>query len=647
MSSLPALSSLLKQAHIDDHDEILKAANSTLKQSKGDLEAQHVKVAALLKLDRFNEAIYTFETGGDRLKEKARLEYAYALYKTGKPAEAAEIARQGAERGYQHVEAQASYRMEDFARAAELYAQLDQRLEEDAEADIRINSFAADAQLEWAGRGELVNRQKASRREDMDSFEIMYNAGCDSIAQGLLGRADVLLKRARDLCSKLEDMTEEEKQAELLPITLQQVYVLARQGKNEEAGRLSSGVNADSITDASTKYIAQVNQIAANASPPNPFLAQRLIAKDIETLKPDYPFRYQESVMQQNRFATDLQALKFGGTAASTADTISKQPSPNLDPYYNLLSVVNAAAHARSQTGKEALKHIVPLLEKRPNDVGLILTIVQLYVLTGNSASAAALLERFLGRLEQAAGAAELKARFAPAVVGTLVSLYDATGRREQIRTELLKAATYWRRKSKDHHSAGVVHLLKATGSSLLDSQDPEHHNLANEIFTELHQQDENDRYAAAGLLAASLEASNASSLRPIDDLVASIDVDSLENAGIAQPPSSAAAVTTRKRPAEDTKPKKPKKIRKSRLPKDFDPNKQPDPERWLPLRDRSTYRPKGKKGKARQTMLAQGAAPTADSDGSRPGTPGGEVVKAKQPGGAAGKKKKGKSGKW
>lgn len=42
-----------------------------------------------------------------------------------------------------------------------------------------------------------------------------------------------------------------------------------------------------------------------------------------------------------------------------------------------------------------------------------------------------------------------------------------------------------------------------------------------------------------------------------------------------------------------DDKKKKKQKKRKIRLPKHHDPNVKPDPERWLPRRDRSTYRPK------------------------------------------------------
>ena len=103
-----ALSSLLKKATIEDHEEVLKACNATLKQSKGDLNAHHVKVVALLKLDRFDDVIRVLEEGGDKLKQKAQLEHAYALYKLGELEEARSLANGVSDdRGARHVEAQA------------------------------------------------------------------------------------------------------------------------------------------------------------------------------------------------------------------------------------------------------------------------------------------------------------------------------------------------------------------------------------------------------------------------------------------------------------------------------------------------------------------------------------------------------------
>jgi signal recognition particle subunit SRP72 len=105
------LSSLLGLASITDHEQVLNACESTLAKSPADAQAQHVKIVALLNLDRFQEAVTAVEAGGEQIKKTARLEYAYALYKNGQAAKAAEVAGQDSssesDRGLRHVEAQA------------------------------------------------------------------------------------------------------------------------------------------------------------------------------------------------------------------------------------------------------------------------------------------------------------------------------------------------------------------------------------------------------------------------------------------------------------------------------------------------------------------------------------------------------------
>lgn len=393
-AAVSSLATLLKQTHIDDDEEVLRAANAALKQSKGDLDAQHVKVVALLKLDRFEEALRALEQGGAALQRKAQLEHAYALYKSGDPAAAARLAHGQTPRAFRHVEAQAAYRHEDFSRAAELYRELASDPAGDADADLRVNGGAADAQLEWAGQGHAVQKKKPSR-EDLEAFETAYNAACGSIARGELAQAEVLLKRARDLCNALDDLSDEDKQAELLPIAVQQIYVLVRLGREREAEALAEQLDVESVPGLSTRHIAQINKIAGSGADANPYLTQRFVSRDVATLKSDLPFKFQTAALQQNRFAADLLALKFDGTADSTQQTLSKTALPSTDAFYTSSSVINAAAHAQNRTGKEGLRHILPVLERRPNDVGLILTVAQLYVLAGNPASATSLLERF------------------------------------------------------------------------------------------------------------------------------------------------------------------------------------------------------------------------------------------------------------
>ena len=90
------LSALLARLDLNDgtvdHDKILQAVNAQLAKSKNNVDLQHIRAVALLKLDRFDDALRQFEQGGDKLKQKAPLEYAYALYKTGKLDEASKVA---------------------------------------------------------------------------------------------------------------------------------------------------------------------------------------------------------------------------------------------------------------------------------------------------------------------------------------------------------------------------------------------------------------------------------------------------------------------------------------------------------------------------------------------------------------------------
>lgn len=356
-----------------------------------------------------------------------------------------------------------------------------------------------------------------------------------------------------------------------------------------------------------SRAIAQNNSLAS-AKHENPFLTQRIFDSVPNLTHTEKHFEHQASILQRNRYTIDLQAQKYSGVATSTASIISKS-SPTISPYINSLSVINVAAHAKNETGKASLKAILPLLEKRPNDVGLILVVIQLYILTNNPGPAISLLETFFKRLEESTKASDLDVRFAPGLVALLISLYRLSGRKAPIKVELGKAASHWRRKSKPS-----ISLLRAAGASLLESSNPEDRSAAGEIFSSLRSQDASDRIAIAGYVAAyatsSLDkvSSDLDKLTPISRLITGIDASALEEAGIPTLPAPSTQASKKRTldPASSTQKKK-QKLSKKRTPKDFEEGKKMDPERWLPLRDRSTYRPKGKKGKKKAADLTQG----------------------------------------
>ncbi|KAE8340878.1 hypothetical protein BDV24DRAFT_58538 [Aspergillus arachidicola] len=641
-----SLSSLLQRTSIDDHEEVLRSSNAALAKSKSDIQAQHVKVVALLKLDRYEDALRVFEEGGDALKKRAALEYAYTLYKTANLDEAIEVVSQVAnDRGARHLEAQTTYRAEKFRRAADLYEELtkDEAALANEANDLRINAWAVDAQLQWKGYPDYVRHNRPTR-DDLEAFETVYNAACLSIAKGEFGQGEMLLKRAKELCRTSEDLTPEDKAAELLPIAVQQLYVLIRQGKSEEAESVLEEISVNDISELSTKRVALNNITLVRDTTTNPYALYKSLHATPVSIDNDKLFDYQDNIVTGNVHAADLLVQKYDGIIRSTSKALSQAPYPSAKPNVNLLSVYNAAAHARGQAGTPALKAILPALERRPKDIGLALTAVQLYVTEGNTTSAITTLEKSLQLLEDSISEQDKEVRFNPGLLGILVSLYKLEGRRVQIRSELAKAAAYWQ-----EHVEAPSSLLRAAAQSLLHSSDRSDLTTAGDLFKSLYQKDRNDSFAIAGYVAsqatldyAKIE-SQVDTLPPIDDLISGVDVNALESAGISPPSSAAAAAiaSARKRTSGDKQGRATKRVRKSRLPKDYDASKTPDPERWLPLRDRSSYRPKGRKGKQRAAERTQGGIVNEKAEESP--APVAQQQKSQGGGGANKKKKKGK----
>ncbi|KAJ5584287.1 uncharacterized protein N7459_004087 [Penicillium hispanicum] len=640
-----SLSSLLQRATIDDHEEVLQSCNEALAKSSTDLHAQHIKVIALLKLDRYEDALRVIEAGGDALKKRAGLEHAYALYKCAKWEEAIEaVTRVEGSRGASHLEAQVRYRAEQFRRAAEIYEELSQDKESAGheENDLSINSWATDAQLHWKGESEYVRHDRPSR-EDLESFETSYNAACFNIAKGAYAEGEMLLGRAKNICQTSEDLTPEDRAAELLPIAVQYLYVLIRQGKTEQAESLLQEIAVNDIPELSTKKIARNNIVLARQTAVNPYILYKSLHETPDAINNDRLFDFQNNTLLGNTHAAALLVQKYDGMIRSTAKALSQSSYPSTEASANLQSVYNAAAHAQGQSGQKALKYILPLLERRPKDLGLLLTVVQLYVNAGNTTSAITSMERSLRSLEESFSETDQDARFNPGLLSVLVSLYQLEGRKLQIRSALAQAASYWRNKPEPPAS-----LLRAAATSLLYSDNRSDLASAGELFRSLHQQDPTDRVAIAGYVAsqATLDYSQVESqlnrLPEVSELVADVDLSALESAGIMPSASSSAAAAAafagaRKRAAGGKDGRATKRVRKSRLPKDYDPAKKPDPERWLPLRDRSSYRPKGKKGKQRAAERTQGGVVSEKPDESSAQT------QQKPSGGGGGNAKKNK----
>ncbi|KAF4121784.1 signal recognition particle subunit SRP72 [Geosmithia morbida] len=628
--SAAALGALLRGVSIDDHEEVLKAANAALRSKKDDQTALHTRAVALLNLDRFDDALRAIDEGGDKLDAACRFEKAYALYKLGKLDDAAEVlksidaaaAADTSYRGHSHLAAQVAYRAERFDDAYAVYQRL---LEKDPEAednDIKINMRAVVAQAGWLGGSAHDGDDAQDQVHQLDTFELCYNEACSCISRGILDQAELLLRRAETLCDASDDLTDEDRQAEMQPILAQKAYVQARLGKRQ----------AESWT-------------------------QR--AKSAKL------FSHQYDVVRRNGLIIDLQANKVRGVVDRTDKVISAAQHPSTQSDVNAISGLHAAASTHGKSGRELVRALQELTKKRPDNVGLALTLVQTYLDAGNQGAALSTLEAFLGRLERPVGTDEdeapsptpahvTDARFSPGLVALVVSLMRSQGRHAAAKSELSKAARYWQ--DQDRPAMSSRALLQEAGIELLRSSNPRDLKLAGSAFEKLFSQSQGSHIASAGLVAslAPFDLAKANehvgSLPEVDDLIADVDVGTLLDAGVATiNPTTTAAGTKRSAEQDGRNRATPsaKRRRPNKLPKNYEEGKKLDPERWLPLRDRSSYRPKGKKGRKKAAESTQGG-PVKDEETL--GLVGGGGVKVEKAGGSGPgnnnsnkKKKKGK----
>ncbi|KAH6603340.1 signal recognition particle subunit srp72 [Trichoderma cornu-damae] len=637
-----SLGALLRAADIEDHEQVLDAANAAIKADDNDHVAKHTKVVALLKLDRFDDALRVIGGGGIKLQATCVLEQAYALYKTGKLEEASDLLEAtGLEkRSLCHVAAQVAYRAEKFHETERLYRQL---LDTDAaneESDLRINIAAAVAQSQWQG---IPSYSPGAVPEALDAFELCYNMACGELARGNTTLAATLLQRAAILCDNSDELTDEEKKTELRSIRAQQAYLFAKIGKPSSALEVYEMLGPATANDGRDFAVVTQNNHFALEPAGNPFLRQRKAESLMASAAQSSLFNYQSNLLTRNHLIIDLGAFKTQGVAERTERILGQTKLPSANPQTNAASVINAAAHAQGLDSKEGLRKLQALAAKRPNDAGLVLTIVQLQLQQKQAGVALTTLTSFLNLLEGSEDASDTDVRFSPGLVALAVSLFRSQQREASAKAEIVKAAQYWQKRP----SHSVPSLLLEAGVELMRSSNSDDLLLAGSSFDKLFREQHGSDVASAGLVAA-FAASDAPRVRqyadqlpPVHDLIGGIDADGLFAAGVAVAQSSA---ISKKRPApEAANADRATKRRRRKPPKNFVEGKTPDPERWLPLRDRSSYRPKGKKGKKRAGEATQGGIVKEEETLGLVGGGGVKVEKAAAPSSNSKKKKKGK----
>lgn len=609
------------------HKRALKCADDVLKISPGDADAIRCRVTALIELQRFADCAATIEkdVADDALRKDLAFERAYALYKCGKVDESLRILQTETSQDEREstramqLEAQLMYRAGRHDEAATIYEALFRDRADDVgeSPNTAVNLAAA---LVAAGRGsDLAAALKRLKMSPKDSFELAFNFACALLETGNLADAADYLTLAKNQGAETlmdEDLDEEAIADELVPIDAQRARVAEMLGRKEEAAEGYRAAMAIKSTDAATQAIA-ANNLAALVGPRGEGGAdamrqtQRFCDKDgkLNDALVGKLTEAQRRVLVINRAKALLHSNHLDRCRDALV-TLRKLPGAE---GAREAAMLEAALFMRERKPEKAVKSLTDLIASGANgDVGAVrdarLALAQIHASAGDYAAA----------IEALKGVKELEGTAAGAA--TLVALHELAGDASGADAVLDGSGAV--------SAAGAEVALRAAERKLTRGAHGEAKAIFESVMDDAAADDDDKLAARAGValakaLGGDVVGAEADAAALFERVAAAAggatDADSLEETLPASVLARAAELERRMRGkrgkrGEDGdgahKPKTRKKRKKKVIyPKGFDPSNPgpaPDPERWLPLRERSTWKGKRKKVNIRG---AQGAS--------------------------------------
>ncbi|XP_017927447.2 signal recognition particle subunit SRP72 [Manacus vitellinus] len=640
----------------------LKSVNKILQISKDDVTALQCKVVCLIQNGNFKEALSIINTHTKVLtSDIIAFEKAYCEYRLNRIESALKTIQSASQQTdkLKELYGQVLYRLERYDDCLAAYRDLIRNSQDEYEEERKTNlSAVVAAQSTW----EKVVPEDLGLREA--TYELCYNSACALIGQGKLNEAMKKLQKAEELCrqslSEDSDVTEEDIEAELAIIHGQMAYIMQLQGRTEDALQLYNQIIKLKPTDVGLLAVIANNIITINKD------------QNVFDSKKKVKLTNAEGV-EHKLSKKQLQAIEFNKALlamyTNQADQCRKLSASlqSQSPEHLLPVLIQAAQLCREKQHAKAVALLQDFADQHPaNAAEIKLTMAQLKIAQG-SVTKACMILRSIEELQHK-----------PGMVSALVTMYS---HEEDIDSaiEVFTQAIQWYQQFQPKSPVHLSLIREAANFKLKHGRKKE----AISDLEELWKQNPKDVHTLAQLISAySLvdpeKAKVLSKHLPSSDTMSlKVDVDALENShGATYVRKKAGKLTGDNQQKEQGQGevKKKKKKKKGKLPKNYDPKVTPDPERWLPMRERSYYRgrKKGKKkeqvGKGTQGSTTAGsseldASRTASSPPTSPRPGSAAAVSAtsnvipprhQKPAGAAAtkkkqqqKKKKGAKGGW
>ncbi|EEF47526.1 signal recognition particle subunit SRP72 [Ricinus communis] len=588
---------LNKHIQRSDYEQAVKVADQVLAVAPGDEDAIRCKVVGMIKADNIDDALSTIHSA-QRLTVDFSFFKAYCLYRQNKLEEALETLR-GQERNSETLllESQILYRLGKMDACVDVY----QKLQKSKIDSLEINFVAS---LILAGRAsEVQGMMEANRIKASSSFELAYNTACSLIQRNKYTDAEQLLLTARRIGQETlmdDNLAEDDIEIELAPIAVQLAYVQELLGRSQEAMGAYTDIINRNLADESSFAVAVNNLVALKGTKDvsdNLRKLDRLKDKDAQGFQLARGLEKLSVKQRETIYANRVLLLLHANKMDQAREIVAALPYMFADSVVPVL--LQSAVLVRENKASRAEEILAQFAEKLPDKSKIILLArAQIAAAAGHPQVAADSLSKITDIQHK------------PATVATIVALKERAGDIDGASAVLDSAIKWWSNAMAEDNKLDVI-MQQAASFKIRHGREEEAAHLYEQLV-----KSHGSIEALAGLVStvANVNVDKAEAyekqLKPLPGLKG-IDVDSLEKtSGAKHVEGSHVSVAEVHEEGKKEKPKKKRK-RKPRYPKGFDPanpGPPPDPERWLPKRERSSYRPKRKDKRAAQVRGSQGA---------------------------------------
>lgn len=638
MSVLEAFNNLDVSSARDtsDHEAIFEISYQYLSGAAGFNHSVSFKncIVALIKMDKYYKAVDLISKTNAEVTKQFPLEVAYVYYKVGDLENVRAVYNSASNgdsddtlsRALKHVLAQTLYQTGLVAEALKLYHELIATHKIDSELDLACNERAIIFQLSL--QKNVFKEPHSNLPESKQSYDYLFNDALIELSRGNSTESLELLDQALETCNKQNsDWPEEDLVLETAPIKLTIAYIYQTTGKAREALEVLNSFDATAISDLLVNAVLKTNYYSALPPQDNLNLSQRSLNYKnlLHNLRLKLT-RSQWQILVKNHLLLSYQTNTLSRSSNyiknSFAKEFNEEFTGDFSPLvYKVLLRLNISAEELNseETNKAVAKKLSKFVhaELQSNEVSnlvvagaLLLTHVNSKF--GNFDQSISILERIVE--------IELKSsqevRLHAGVLGLLILLYELRNpsKLDALYNELIKKLESI---LKDQlQNDGILYdLYRAVALKLLNVNQKEQ---AYNIFELLGAANPNDA------VVASILNGTTDKLTPVEQLESNTEVSDLLELNvdtlIVKPETRSRKPHGFKKP-EDKVVKK----RKPRLPTtksvkpegEFDPEKDLDKERWLPMKLRSYYKPSKKdkkKAGGHQGALESSPAPQGES---------------------------------